>query len=428
MKSYLVAPLAGLVLVAGLATTAFAQTCPLKQPNAKIKHVVYLQFDNTHYDRDRANVPSDLEQMPTLLSFLRTKGALLSNDHTQIISHTADGIITSITGVYPDRHGQGVSNSYDYYKPNGSTAFTSSFVYWTNKVQTSDNSAGSDQTYSLVNEKGLNTPAPWAAYTKAGCDFGAVALADMELENTSSDIVNVFGAGSPQSQETSAQKILDFRGIAIHCAQNSALCAAGNGGRPDVLPQEPGGYAGFNALFGHKYVVPAINGGNYVLNDLLGGQINGFPGFDGMFTKVALAYTAQMLEAGVPVVYGYLSDAHDNHVPTNTAYGPGEAGYAQQLQQYDAGWAAFFSRLKADGIDETNTLFVVTVEEGDHFVGGQPSPSNCDGVTIACTYAAKGEVDLDLGRVCRDPSWQHDELRRAFRHVPEHLYYRQSRC
>ncbi len=81
-----------------------------------------------HYQRDRATVPSDLEQMPTLLSFLQTKGTLLTNDHTQIISHTADGIITSITGVYPDRHGQGVSNSYDYFLPNGKTNFVSSFV------------------------------------------------------------------------------------------------------------------------------------------------------------------------------------------------------------------------------------------------------------------------------------------------------------
>ena len=388
------------VLAAGLASPVLAQpSCPLTNGSGPIKHVVYLQFDNTHFDRDRANIPSDLEQMPALLSFLQTKGTLLSNDHTQLASHTANGILTSITGVYPDRHGQGVANSYDYYKPDGSTAFTSSFVYWTNKVQTTDTSAGSDQTYSLINELGNNAPAPWAAYTKAGCDFGAVALADMELENTSADIINVFGAGSPQAGETSAQKVADFEGIAIHCAQNSPLCSTANGGRADILPQEPGGYVGFNALFGHKYAVPAVNGGQYALKDLLGGTINGFPGFDGMFTKVTLAYTAQMLEAGVPVVYGYLSDAHDNHVPSNMAYGPGEAGYVAQLQQYNAGWAAFFARLKSDGIDETNTLFVVTVEEGDHFVGGQQSPANCDGVTIACTYAQKGEVDLDLGRV-----------------------------
>ncbi len=140
--------------------------------------------------------------MPTLLSFLRTKGTLLSNDHTQIISHTADGIITSITGVYPDRHGQGVSNSYDYFKPNGSTAFTSSFVYWTNKVQTSDNSAGSDQTYSLVNEKGQNTLLRRGRHTPRLAAISArSAWRTWSWENTSTDITNVFGVGSPQSQE-----------------------------------------------------------------------------------------------------------------------------------------------------------------------------------------------------------------------------------
>jgi hypothetical protein len=417
----------GVTFALGLVGTALAQTappassCPLT--NGPIKHIVYLQFDNVHYQRDRVLVPSDLEQMPALLSFLQTKGTLMVNDHTQVISHTADGIITSITGVYPDRHGQGVSNSYDYFKPTGATAFVSSFVYWTDKVQTSDTSAGSDQTYALVNEAGVNAPAPWAAYTKAGCDFGAVALADMEFENTSSDISNVFGPTSPEFLEgksNSNQALADFEGIAVHCAQNSALCASSPHVGPDVLPQEPNGYSGFQALFGHKYVIPALNGTagaatpNTVLNDLSGAPtqftassgatFNGFPGFDGMFPKVTLAYAAQMLEAGVPVVYGYISDAHDAHLNTgNFAFGPGEQGYSQQLAAYNAGWTAFFNRLKNDGMDETNTLFIVTVEEGDHFVGGAASPSNCDGVTIFCTYANKGEVDLYMNRVLALP-------------------------
>ena len=42
--------------------------------SSPIKHVIYLQFDNTHLRRDRAGVPSDLEQMPHLLNFLRGNG------------------------------------------------------------------------------------------------------------------------------------------------------------------------------------------------------------------------------------------------------------------------------------------------------------------------------------------------------------------
>ena len=50
--------------------------------------------------------------MPHLLNFMKDNGTLLSNDHTILISHTAGGILSSLTGVYPDRHGQTVSNSY----------------------------------------------------------------------------------------------------------------------------------------------------------------------------------------------------------------------------------------------------------------------------------------------------------------------------
>jgi hypothetical protein len=76
------------------------------------------------------------------------------------------------------------------------------------------------------------------------------------------------------------------------------------------------------------------------MTDLLGGSLSGFPGFDGMFRKVTGAYVAKMLEAGVQVVFGYISDAHDNHAPGGKAYGPGAAGYVAQLKEYEQGLAA----------------------------------------------------------------------------------------
>jgi hypothetical protein len=39
--------------------------------------------------------------MPNLLNFIRSNGTLLTNDHTVLISHTANGILTNLTGVYP---------------------------------------------------------------------------------------------------------------------------------------------------------------------------------------------------------------------------------------------------------------------------------------------------------------------------------------
>src|SRR5205085_677001 len=53
-------------------------------------------------------------------------------------------------------------------------------------------------------------------------------------------------------------------------------------------------------------------------------------------------------------------------------------------------------RLANDGINSSNSLFVFTADEGDHFVGGPPSPSNCDGVHIPCTYSQIGEINTNM--------------------------------
>src|SRR5579864_2845921 len=108
-------------------------TC-LGGSDARVKHVIYLQFDNTHYNRDNPSVASDLEQMPHLFNFLTQNGTLFTNDHTILISHTAGGILSSLTGLYPDRQGQTVSNAYGFYPPSKVPTFTSSFKYWTDKV------------------------------------------------------------------------------------------------------------------------------------------------------------------------------------------------------------------------------------------------------------------------------------------------------
>jgi hypothetical protein len=342
--------------------------------------VIYIQFDNVHFTRDNPNVPSDLEQMPNLLNFVKSNGILDNNHHTPLISHTADDILTSLTGVYGDQHGQPVSNSYGYFS-GGVPKFQSSFTYWTDPA--------ADGTPNLVNAAGVNAPAPWVPFTRAGCNVGAVSIADMEVENLSSDLVKLFGS------IPSDASVANYEGIAIHCAQSDPLCSTANGGIADPLPQEPGGYTNFNGLFGHKYAAPAINGGSAGLKDLDGNVIQdcsshvGFPGFGGISAAQTLGYVAQMQEHNVPVVFAYIADGHDNHSCTTTnppTFGPGEAGYVAQLKAYDKAWGEFLARLKADGIGPQNTLFVITSDENDHFVGGKPSNSGCDGVTTACNY------------------------------------------
>src|SRR3954451_7088414 len=287
-KLTLVAALAaaGIAVLVGV-QVAGASGSPSAKPAPKasscqlangVKHVIYLQFDNTHFNRDEPNpsVASDLEQMPHLLSFLKQNGTIFTNDHTILISHTAGGILSSLTGLYPDRQGQTVSNSYDYFKNNGNPAFTSSFKYWTVPVDGAD-----DSTPNMITDTGKTTPAPWVPYTRAGCDVGGVSTANMVFE-ANSDVTAVYGASSPENAETSAQKTTDFIGYAVHCSQNPAsVCDNAYGSqhaKDDLLPDEPGGYLGYKALFGAKYVNPAITGGNPCVQATDGTPVTGTTG------------------------------------------------------------------------------------------------------------------------------------------------------
>ena len=393
---------AGSAVAAGGHHKPQQSSCQISAGGRDVKHVIYLQFDNVHLTRDNPNVPSDLEQMPHLLDFLKNNGTLSGNNHTPLIAHTANDILTSITGLYGDRQGQAVSNSYRYYKPDGTTNSASSFAYWTDGVADNSVPTPADTAPTMVGQDGKNAPAPWTAYTKAGCDFGAVSTANTILENTTVDINKVFGANSPQAAEAKADQAraqADYVGIGVHCAQNSTVCAKSSTS-PDLLPDEPGGYNGYQALFGAKSVDPAIAAGG-VVNSTAGKQIAdskgnpGFPGFDAMTADNSLGYVAQMQEAGVPVTYAYISDAHDQHGANSGAMGPGDANYVAQLKSYDNAFGTFFDRIHKDGLNADNTLFVVTADENDHYVGGKPSPANCDGVTIPCTYQQIGEVNAN---------------------------------
>src|ERR1700730_10333718 len=201
---------------------AVAASPPASKPSSSCKlgngvqHVFEITFDNVHFFRDNPNVPSDLELMPHLLQFIEQNGTLLSNNHTPLIAHTANDSLTLYTGLYGDRHGMPVSNSYKTYKPDGTTESDGSFVYWTSPADNSAAGAVSSTeptTPSMVysptvpaRQTGSSTitPAPWVPFTRAGCSVGDFSTANMVLENTNPDIANVFGANSPEAQQVAA--------------------------------------------------------------------------------------------------------------------------------------------------------------------------------------------------------------------------------
>src|SRR5207237_1185257 len=98
------------------------------------------------------------------------------------------------------------------------------------------------------------------------------------------------------------------------------------------------------------------------------------------------------------VTYAYISDAHDKH-PSGPAYGPGQDGYVAALKSYNDAFGKFFTRLAADGINSSNTEFVFTADEGDHFVG--VTATGCDGVATPCTFLPNQicEVNANMARL-----------------------------
>jgi hypothetical protein len=383
-------------------------SCALGASGSAVKHVIYIQFDNVHYTRDQPGVPSDLQQMPNLLNFITGNGTMVSHEHTPLIAHTADDVVTSETGLYGSDQGIPVANEYNYYPPSGTTDTAGSFAYWTDPIvdyNTATSAPVADSSYTLTTSQGKNTPAPWVPYTRAGCDFGSVAAADTELENTLPDVPLVYGPNSAEAKEAdnpkqANQAAADFMGLSVHCAQGSAICGSAHTGVADKLPDEPGGYRGYQALFGSKFIQPVISPAGPV-RDLTGNVIKdssgdiGFPGYDGMTGPVGLAYTLDMQTHGIPVTFTYLSDVHDSWT-TGAGLGSGTATYESQLRQENAAFGTFFTGLAAAGITKANTLFVFTADEGDHFVGSAPSPANCNGVRITCSYSKVGEVDGNL--------------------------------
>ena len=426
-----------------------------------VKHVVQLTFDNVHFFRDNPNVPSDLEQLPNLLNFFEDNGTFLSNNHTPLIAHTADDILTTYTGLYGDRQGMPVSNDYQAYNKNGpdgtygTTDSASSFAYWTDPVDdtTSPPTPGHDTNPNMVYSPvppatsptpvtpNTTTPAPWVPFTRAGCDVGDVATANQELENTTPDIADAFGANSPEAQQLAADpdsykdpETADYVGVAVHCAQGSAFCADAQAVKygqttpsptavADVLPDEPGGYHGFQALFGHKYVAPQLGAGTPSLTrngyqvtnasgnlvDLNGNEIDGalpdrLPGLPRLLLHQRLPDAGlHGRHAGVRRPRGqrlHLRPARERVHPgpeqqgrpcynAGDALGSGSACYIAQAEYYNAAFGAFFQRLAADGITPANTLFVLSSDEGDHEAGAnvgraiQPTPASCDGVTVS---------------------------------------------
>ena len=197
----------------------------------------------------------------------------------------------------------------------------------------------------------------------------------MEVENSDPDVKAIYGANSPQWKEVLAEESKygypDLSGRELpghHRALREdrilGVCSEPSLAAPDRLPSEPGGYKGYDALYGNVNVGKVI-GGTPVLRAGRQGErsrrtaaarastrartrqdLLGFPGFD-VSAAQTLGYVAAICRSTA-----FRSPTATSRMPTttmraNSAAGPGQAAYVAQLKADDAAFGTFFTRLPA---------------------------------------------------------------------------------
>ena len=316
----------------GSTTTEPAVTsCHLK---GGISHVMEIFFDNVHFFRDNPNVPClTSRRCRPAEQFIEKNGTLLSNNHTPLIAHTADDSVTTYTGLYGDRAGMPMLERLpDLQRGRYDRSGRVVRVLDRPDVRRGEHSAPWSRHQPLHglfarprpphrHARSLRTRRP----RRRGClslvraaTSVASPSANMELENPSVDIPKVFGPNAPRPAASRRPGPVQRPGNGrLHRSRDPLrkrciVCASAKAVKygeatptpsavPDLLPDEPGGYDGYQVLFGSKYIAPGPrrrdaddlthNGyevtnaaGNLVDengNQIDGAYLNDYPGFPG---------------------------------------------------------------------------------------------------------------------------------------------------
>lgn len=308
---------------------------------------------------------SDVLQMPALAAMLH-RGTLLADDHTGLVSFTHPDYTTIGSGDYPSRTGIISQSQLD-----GGHAVT--FSYWKDLLP------GGQPTHL--------GPPPWRAWTAHGMAVGAVGWADWELES-SSELARNHVAVAPGISPS------NYLGYAVH-------------------------YPGGRTVFGLPNL-PSVSSAR-LLGDP-GSEVGTFSGgWDSNFgPDRSLTSAAALLTHGVPVVYDYIRSVHS--APGGGTLVPGTAAYGANLSHYDTAFGDFFAALAKAGINRSNTDFVFTTDEGDHFSpGGELGASlpalmgkagmDTSGLTVTGSSAAmlyaKAGAAISLAGLTAVPGWHY---------------------
>ena len=380
--------------------------------------------------------------MPHLLNFIKGNGTLLTNDHT--VADLAHGDRDpdlahrrlSRTG-WASRSRTASATS----RPTGTTRTGVSFAYWTAPLFDPAGSRRPTPTPEMINENGKIAPAPWVPYTRAGCDFGAVATANTILENTAIDIPTVFGAGSPEARRGRAPNPGAGASPTSSASASTARRARRSArrrttARPDLLPDEPGGYSRLQRPLRREVRRPGRSSRRGPMTDLNG---NVDPGRDRARRLPRLRRDGGdgLARPGSRRCRRPASRSRTRTSRTRTTAtappatstsptAPARPATCSSCRTTTRRSRSSSTGSRPTGSTRSNTLFVFTVDEGDHFVGDAPTPAGCDGVTTPCTYNRVGEINADLRRMIRHAVRRHDAVLGALRRRADRVRQRHS--
>jgi hypothetical protein len=215
-----------------------------------------------------------------------------------------------LSGQYPDRHGV-INNSFML------PGFRAGFSYWENVAKRTP------ATY-------LSSP-PWRLFTQAGMDVGAIGMNGLVLEGADEVKAHLGLNRNPTQRELDL-----YLGVAVHHADGTD--ALGTAEIPAIAAEFPDGW------------------------------VNGWAGPPHKHAAITLRMATDLLAAGVPVVFTYMENNHGRCTPTACMGDQLRGSFDDLLQADDAAFGRFLSDLAGLGLTTDNTLFVITTDEGDHYL------------------------------------------------------------
>ena len=222
--------------------------------------------------------------MPHLLNFLKGNGSLLTNDHTILISHTAGGILSDMTGLYPDRTGRRSRTRTATSAPTNTPAFSrrSSTGPTRSTVPTTACRTWSATGSRRSPRRGSRSrmPAATSAASRRRTSSSrtprrpTIRRHDPRLRRGLAGVERRQGVaartGEPDAARTGRLR-RHRRSIARRTRRSATTRTRGRTTRPIYS----GSSNGYKALFGAKYVNPAITKGKPCVNDMNGAADHG---------------------------------------------------------------------------------------------------------------------------------------------------------